>query len=206
MNINYNDGRTRDQRMGPINALNKVLDGNIKTVNKNIKTINDASSIDVRTPYATTTTATRTASLDISISAAVSTIISDTNTQSDSDRVDIVAIMNDYADREYTAITVKVTADRTDILAAVDVEIAALTAAGTPPTADKQDEMKRIALGYPNAVDATAAGILYYDNNVKSLLGFPDAANVAAARTSYTIKRKNTGLRFPFLVNIVRWS
>lgn len=203
MNVNFSDGITHKERIANLFSTNKALNEFTNVVNKEITDINATSSLELRIPYAQSRLLTKTSQLESTLNTIVTNITDTTNTQSGLDATQITTTMNSYAGAFYVGQLNSINAAKNTILASVDDEIAALTAAGTPPTLAKQDEMYRVALGYPDAADKATAEGLYMSDQLKSVLGFPNASTANAALVSYILLRKNIGLGFPYLVNLL---
>ena len=198
MNIGSNtDGLSREQRMATINDYSNVLSGHKRITQTNIDKINFDTDLSIRNLTTVDKYNTIVPPQAIIINDAITNITNTTNIQSNLDIIQITTDSNTQSAVDIQDIKDVVNLEISNIITDVNNEIAALTANGTPPTPAKQDEMFRIAFGYPSAVDAAAAQQLYYDNNVKTRLGYPSAADVATAETLYTEQALKTNLGFP---------
>lgn len=198
MNIGNNfDGLSRNERMEVVNRYSNVLSQNKSITNTRVDNIYSETFKEIRTLTTDDKYNTIVPPQAIIINDSINNITATTDAQSNDDISQITTDSVIQANIDIQTVKDTVNLEITAILNQVNDEIADLIANGTPPTVAKQDEMFRVAFGYPMAADAATAQQMYYDDNVKSGLGYPTASDVATAETLYSEQLLKTNLGFP---------
>ena len=199
----HNRGVPIKNRLDNTNKQNSLIFKHIQDTNVHITKTENETSLAIRTETANAKLAEVKTDYISAINSDIAAISAATASESASNILQITATQTLNSAAEIIVIKAEVTAARQVILDEVAAQIAELNSLGTPATSGYQDTLYKIALGFPNAIDVSAAQTSYFNINVKARLAFPDAATVVHAEGYYQQRRVNMGLGLTTKVNIV---